>query len=416
MDRNNSNFENCSFGLWECQNCGCLYQTRGRPKPDSPRDFNEIRCEYYANSRNSWKKHKWKLIERVSYEEYRRNGGYGAVNREKSDVKPAVNESAWLTLDIVASALSGKGTSVFTELGRGTSNPTVTWKNSSQRASEVKQLQAEEQAVFEREDKEGRFSGKRRFRNKYFEKTSDGWGCILFIIIVIVFIIFVNSFAKTIKNVAEKSQAVSASSAQASSSSHSSKSYSDKYASSQVTAFKRALFSCGGNQFQGTRRTEVKDIGRDVMVINGRDIPYDSRSGVPYGMYLYSSDNGGTFIKPTFAGYDVYSYSKPSDISGNTMTKTASYICTTFYENARFPFLKRENVNNDFINLYDKSDLKLIRNSIFASHGYIFKSQDMVDFFKKYPWYTPSNRDLDNYSKTEKDNVKFIKIAEDKRG
>ena len=410
MSRKNQSFENYSFGLWECQRCGCKYLTKGCDHPANPGDFNEIQCEYYANSRNSWKKHKWKLIEGVSYEEYRIYGGYGAVNREKADVSPAGNNIGCLVLLAGLSFLSGKPSKVASKMGG--SSKTVSHKSSSQRAAEVKKIQAEEQAVFAREDKEGRFSGQRRLRKKYF--GSDGCGCVLLIIIIIVVIIFANNSTKTSKNVEVKSQTVSA--VQTNNSSLSSKSHSNKYTSSQVTAFKRALFSCNRYAFQGgINKTEIKDIGMDVIVINDRNIPYDSRSGVPYGIYLYSSGNGGIFLKPTFAGYDVYSYNKPSDISRKNMKKTGSYSCVNFYENTRFPFLKREKVNYDFTNLYDKSDLKLIRNSIFASHGYIFKSQDMVDFFKKYPWYTPSNKDLDNYTKTEKDNVKFIKTVEDKR-
>jgi hypothetical protein len=40
-------------------------------------------------------------------------------------------------------------------------------------------------------------------------------------------------------------------------------------------------------------------------------------------------------------------------------------------------------------------DLRILRNSIFAKHGYIFKSQDLTNIFKKYNWYSPKLNDVD---------------------
>lgn len=416
MSKDNQRFDDYSFGIWECQKCGCIYQTKGYDHPDDPGDFNEICCEYYANSKRNWKRHKWKLIECISYAEYRKNGGYGAVNRKKADIQEyaSVLEPSDGVIDagdLVTSALSGGKTRIQRK-----NNSTNSMKYSKQKAIEVKKIQRKEQAIFAREDKEGIFSEKRELRKGYF--SNNGCGCVIFIlfIILLIFIILSNSPTKRVtNNVDNNFQTVSTGSVQSNSSSHSLKSNSSKYSLSQITAFRRALFSCGEYAFQGIKRTDVSDISSGGMVINDNGIPYDGRSGVPYGMYLYSSENGGTFIKPTFVGYEVYSYNKPSDILEKNMRKTGSYSCVNFNENTRFPFLRGNNVNYDFTNLYDKSDLKLIRNSIFASHGYIFKSKDMVDFFKKYPWYTPSNNDLDNYTKKEKDNVKFIKKVEDNR-
>ena len=48
---------------------------------------------------------------------------------------------------------------------------------------------------------------------------------------------------------------------------------------------------------------------------------------------------------------------------------------------------------NDFIcgtmKVFSKEDLRILRNTIYAKYGYIFKSKDLNDIFSKTEWYTP---------------------------
>ena len=60
-----------------------------------------------------------------------------------------------------------------------------------------------------------------------------------------------------------------------------------------------------------------------------------------------------------------------------------------------------------------KRDLKIMRNEIFARHGYIFKTNDMMEYFNSQSWYKPLYNDVTNYlSKMEVENVNFIKRYE----
>lgn len=66
-----------------------------------------------------------------------------------------------------------------------------------------------------------------------------------------------------------------------------------------------------------------------------------------------------------------------------------------------------------------KLDLEIIKNSVFARHGYSFKKQTYRDFFEQTDWYIPVSGNVDNdLSPMEKENVallnRFIKYAEDK--
>ena len=62
----------------------------------------------------------------------------------------------------------------------------------------------------------------------------------------------------------------------------------------------------------------------------------------------------------------------------------------------------------------DKSELQIMRNEIFARHGYIFRiNPKMVEYFNSQSWYTPRYQDVSNQlSEIEVYNVSFIKKHE----
>lgn len=60
-----------------------------------------------------------------------------------------------------------------------------------------------------------------------------------------------------------------------------------------------------------------------------------------------------------------------------------------------------------------KEELRIMRNYIFARHGYIFRSKDLTDFFSQYPWYTPMYNNVATHLSTiETKNVAFIQKYE----
>ncbi|NMR33608.1 YARHG domain-containing protein [Chryseobacterium aquaticum] len=66
-----------------------------------------------------------------------------------------------------------------------------------------------------------------------------------------------------------------------------------------------------------------------------------------------------------------------------------------------------------------KLDMEIIKNAVFARHGYAFKKQTYRSFFEQTDWYIPVSNNVDNeLSPMEKGNVallnRFIKYAEDK--
>lgn len=79
---------------------------------------------------------------------------------------------------------------------------------------------------------------------------------------------------------------------------------------------------------------------------------------------------------------------------------------------------KQKLTEKDLKNLR-KLDLEIIKNSVFARHGYSFKKETYRNFFEQTDWYIPVSNNVDNdLSPMEKENVallnRFVKYAEDK--
>lgn len=73
-----------------------------------------------------------------------------------------------------------------------------------------------------------------------------------------------------------------------------------------------------------------------------------------------------------------------------------------------------ELTKKDVQNLY-KGDLEIIRNAIYARHGYSFKNRKLRFIFDQYvPWYMPLNTDIrSNLTAIEKKNIELLKRYED---
>ena len=73
---------------------------------------------------------------------------------------------------------------------------------------------------------------------------------------------------------------------------------------------------------------------------------------------------------------------------------------------------EREVTSDDLIGM-DSGELRIMRNWIYARHGYIFKSKDLRDYFGGFSWYSPRYTDVSAMlSKLEKKNVEHIKQYE----
>lgn len=84
-----------------------------------------------------------------------------------------------------------------------------------------------------------------------------------------------------------------------------------------------------------------------------------------------------------------------------------SYFTTTrdlYKYNASLSILTKEQVSN-----LKKADLFILRNSIYARHGYSFKNQQLRAYFDREPWYIPVSTDVKNeFTAIEKKNIELL--------
>ncbi|MGV6860676.1 MAG: YARHG domain-containing protein [Putridiphycobacter sp.] len=101
--------------------------------------------------------------------------------------------------------------------------------------------------------------------------------------------------------------------------------------------------------------------------------------------------------------------SEEVDLGGNEVEEWISTEFATstdmIYEiNASNTVLKKEDVEN-----LKKGDLKIIRNTIYARHGYSFKNRPMRVFFDAQKWYIPVHTDIkSDFTDIEKDNIQLL--------
>lgn len=71
--------------------------------------------------------------------------------------------------------------------------------------------------------------------------------------------------------------------------------------------------------------------------------------------------------------------------------------------------LEQEYINNQWLYFLTKGQLRILRNSIYAYHGYIFKSLDLNALFSNVKGYTPNKYFSESeFNECEKENIKTI--------
>lgn len=100
---------------------------------------------------------------------------------------------------------------------------------------------------------------------------------------------------------------------------------------------------------------------------------------------------------------EVYQSGKPDSDEYERITSDAAKI------NASTTLLKKEDVENMY-----KRDLEVMRNAIYARHGYSFKNRQMRYLFDNYvDWYVPVSTDVtQDLTEIEKKNIELIKRYE----
>lgn len=110
------------------------------------------------------------------------------------------------------------------------------------------------------------------------------------------------------------------------------------------------------------------------------------------------------------ATYWYISSKNPGTLASNSYSKKGAM--TVYCVMDDFAWLSKPLTTND-LQGYKSSELRILRNAIFARHGHIFKSEELKKFFNIFPWYSAQYSDVSNkLTATEKQNVNLIKSME----
>lgn len=78
----------------------------------------------------------------------------------------------------------------------------------------------------------------------------------------------------------------------------------------------------------------------------------------------------------------------------------------------QFAFLSSQLLTPEDIQNFSPAELRILRNAIFARHGYMFQSEDLKQYFGNFYDYTPVTRNVTDFNSVENANVAFIKLYE----
>ena len=79
----------------------------------------------------------------------------------------------------------------------------------------------------------------------------------------------------------------------------------------------------------------------------------------------------------------------------------------------QFPLASKKLLNEDDVANMNAADLQIMRNEIFARHGYCFRKKNLREMFEDKDWYIPNTVDVKNdLTEIEKKNIALIKRYE----
>lgn len=124
-------------------------------------------------------------------------------------------------------------------------------------------------------------------------------------------------------------------------------------------------------------------------------------------VFKLPNDDKNTFVFATAKGIDLYN-SNEDFYRVEPKLRSLEYID---HKTPRFGYLSERILTLSYINRFDHDVQELMRNEIFARHGYTFKREDLKNYFEKQNWYHPKDK-VDDLSEIEMFNVSIIKMAE----
>ena len=164
-----------------------------------------------------------------------------------------------------------------------------------------------------------------------------------------------------------------------------------------------------------TIRSDITPFGRFKGYAEGETVEY-SASMVLFDDGWRIEDKSVQNFKPSqFSFFGIKAGSQDENISNDNLPSNSASRAVP--QNSAdvipgtYPEVSMRRLGNRDINssLYSEKELRIMRNEIFARHGYRFKSADLQNHFGSKSWYTPRFDNVDHLvTNIEKANIKLI--------
>lgn len=159
-----------------------------------------------------------------------------------------------------------------------------------------------------------------------------------------------------------------------------------------------------GNRWNGPLKMVTGDIGTGVTQ-GSREIIWNVIDEV---VNLVGNDIKFKIVAENSSRRNSYEGSYDLNSKGDNNEAINSSIVPGKYPQASTRYLSPSDLRN-----LTKFELKIMRNEIFARHGYIFKTEEMKQYFQNQFWYKPRFSDVNDFlTKKEKFNISLIKDYE----
>jgi len=166
---------------------------------------------------------------------------------------------------------------------------------------------------------------------------------------------------------------------------------------------------------------EQQNLNVSEQQINNEDIGGDTDAPIPSDIAIHSDNISRAPESVTVNGNEQQKNNEetggdtdapiPSDIGIPSDNNTS--VSSSGAYNGVYPQGSQRLLTLAELTGVSKSDLQIMRNEIFARHGYIFKSADMKKYFAQQNWYRPMYSDINSMlTEIEKKNVEMIKKHE----
>ena len=87
--------------------------------------------------------------------------------------------------------------------------------------------------------------------------------------------------------------------------------------------------------------------------------------------------------------------SKLMPINSVINSRLDGFAMDTVIYNGNLDLLDPPYVTDIQLGTLSKEELRILRNSIYAKYGYVFKSEDLIQYFQKFPWYTQGETNVE---------------------